>query len=104
MEFIKYFKSLFVISPHKKEERHHKRKAAIFWQRFLRILTMKVLVVLVLILFLTFFGISFAEAPIHALVDQFNKPKPIFQSSTVLSSDVQSAIQDIASNKLKQEQ
>ncbi len=104
MKLKKYFKSLFTKSPSKETERHHKRKVAIFWHRFLRILTIKLVALLVLALFLTFFGVAFAQAPIHALIDQITKPKPLTQSSKVLPSDVQQEIVDQAKQEIKQEQ
>jgi len=104
MKIKKFFNSLFNDSSSKNPEHHHKRKAAVFWGKFIRILTIKLIVLSALVLFLLFVGVSFAQAPVHALVDQLTKPKPIISSSTILSANVQSAIQNLAGQEIKQEQ
>ncbi len=85
-------------------EHSRKRKAAIFWGKFIKILTIKFIVVCTLVLFLLFFTVSFAEAPIHALIAQINKPKPITQSSQTLPADIQKTIENLARQEIKEEQ
>ena len=51
-----------------------------------------------------FFGAAYAQAPIHALIDQVTKPKPISQSSKTLPPDIQQAIEDQAKQDIKQQQ
>src|SRR6266851_8805963 len=104
MKFKKYFKSFFKKSSPEKPKVHHKKKAAIFWNKFIRILTIKFVVLAGLILFLLYFGVANAAAPIHALIDQMTKPKPISQSAQVLPSDIQQAIETQAKQEIKQEE
>src|SRR5260221_3386562 len=92
-----------IVSPQDDRNSNKKRKTAMFWNKFIRILTIKFIAILTLILFLTFFGISFAQAPLHALVDQLTKPKPITQSTKVLPADIQQAIQDKAQQQIDQQ-
>src|SRR5258708_27319970 len=103
MKLKKYFKSLFTKSPSKKTERHHKRKVAIFWHRFFRILTIKFIALSMLALFLLYFGVAYAQAPVHTLIDQLTKPKPITQSDKVLPADIQQAIQSQAEQQITQQ-
>ncbi len=104
MHFKKYF-SVFLPKDKPKEHIvHHKRKIGVFWSRLIRIITIKFVVFLTLILFFLFFGVAYAQAPMKALVAQLTKPKPITQSATILSANVQSAIQNLASQEIKQQQ
>src|SRR5258708_2424377 len=103
MKFKKYFKAFFKKSPSRKPKSHHKKKVAIFWNKFLRILTIKFIALLTIFLFLFFFGVAYAQAPIHELIDQVTKPKPITQSDKVLPADIQQAIQDLAQKKITQQ-
>ncbi|HWY78906.1 MAG TPA: DUF5667 domain-containing protein [Candidatus Sulfotelmatobacter sp.] len=100
MKFKKYFKPFFKKSPSEKPKAHHKKKAVIFWDKFIRILTIKVIAVLTLFLFLFYFGVVYAQAPIHELIDQVTKPKPITQSNKVLPSDIQQAIENQAQQQI----
>ena len=43
-------------------------------------------------------------APIHALIDQMTKPKPISQAAQVLPADMQQAIEAQAQQEIKQEE
>src|SRR5436190_2018407 len=104
MKFKKYFKSLFKKSSPEKSKVHHKRKVAIFWNKFLRILTIKFVALAGIILFLLYFGVANADAPIHALIDQMTKPKPISQAAQVLPADMQQAIEAQAQQEIKQEE
>src|SRR5205814_2536842 len=45
-----------------------------------------------------------AAAPIHALIDQMTKPKPISQAAKVLPPDIQQAIETQAQQAIKQEE
>ena len=103
MEFKKHFKAFFRKFSAKSSDHRHKRKAAIFWQRFIKTLTTKFIVIFFLILFLLYFGVAFAQAPVHELVERFTKPKPITQSSTILSASIQQAIEDEAKNEITEE-
>lgn len=61
--------------------------------------------VLVIFLLLHFVGTSFAEAPIiRDVIARITKPQPIIQSSTVLTPDIQKAIQNLAKDLIQQEQ
>src|SRR5258708_96553 len=104
MKFKRYFKSFFKKSPSEKSKAHHKKKAAIFWNKFIRILTIKFVVLAGLILFLLYFGVANAAAPIHALIDQVTKPKSISQSTQVLPADIQQAIETQAKQEIKQQE
>ena len=104
MKFRKYFKSFFSKPPLEKSEPHHKRKVGVFWGRFIRILSLKLIVFAALIFFLLYFGTAFAQAPIEVLIAQLTKPKPITQSSTALPVNVQSAIENLAGQEIKQAQ
>ena len=121
MRFKTYFKSFFRKPSSEKSEPHHKspddsfhsgfrtneirrKKIGILRNRFIKILTVKAAAILAIILFLMFFGVAYAQAPIKTLVAQLTKPKPITQSSTILSANVQSAIQNLAGQEIKQEQ
>ncbi len=103
MKFRKYFKSLFRKSSLEKSEPHHKRKIGVFWSKFIRILTIKFIALSAIVVFLLYFGTAFAQGPVKALVAQLTKPKPITQSSTILPANVQSAIQNLAGQEIKQE-
>lgn len=103
MKFKKYFKSFFKKSPSEKLRSHHKKKVAIFWSRFIRILTIKFIAFLTIFLFLFFFGVAYAQAPIHELIDQVTKPRPITQSDKVLPADIQQAIQNQAQQQIIQQ-
>jgi len=83
---------------------HHKRKIGIFWGRFIKILTRKLIAILAVGFFLFYFGVAYAQAPVHALINQITKPKPISQSSKNLPPDVQQAFQNQAAQDIKQEQ
>src|SRR5260221_942117 len=103
MKFKKYFK-LFSKRPlSEKQKPHHKRKATIFWDKFIRILTIKFIALLTIFLFLFFFGVAYAQAPIHELIDQVTKPKPITQSDKVLPADIQQAIRNQAQQQITQQ-
>src|SRR6266567_4296146 len=104
MKLKKYFKSLFKKSSPEKSKVHHKKKIGVFWNKFLRILTIKFIALLTLFLFLFFFGVAYAQAPIHELIDQVTKPKPISQSAQVLPVDIQQAIENQAKQEIKQEE
>src|SRR6266404_2929061 len=104
MKLKKYFKSLFKKSSPEKSKVHHKKKIGVFWNKFLRILTIKFIALLTLFLFLFFFGVAYAQAPIHALIDRVTKPKPISQSTKVLPTDIQQAIENQARQEIKQEE
>src|SRR5437660_12729771 len=104
MKFKRYFKSFFKKSSPKKSKVHRKKKVGVFWNKFIRILTIKFVALLTIFLFLFFFGVANAAAPIHALIDQITRPKPISQSSQILPSDVQQAIESQAKQEIKQEQ
>ncbi|MEK7570877.1 MAG: DUF5667 domain-containing protein, partial [Patescibacteria group bacterium] len=103
MKFKKHFKAFFRKSSVKSSNHHHKKRAAVFWQKVVRILTKKLIVIFFLILFLLYFGVAFAQAPVHELVGRFTKPKPITQSSTILSASIQQAIEDEAKNEIIEE-
>lgn len=104
MKIKRYLKSLFTKSPSKKVEHHKKRKVALFWHKFIKILTIKLVVLLVGLLFFFLIGAAFAQAPLHALIDNITKPKPITQSAKVLPSGVQQAIVAQAKQDIKEEQ
>jgi len=106
MKIKKYLSSFFTKSksPQANQEYYHKRKAAIFWHRFMKILTIKLIALLAVIFFFVFFTVSFAQAPIHALIDSITKPKPISQSSIVLPESAEKAIVNLASFQIKQDQ
>src|SRR5258708_7884574 len=92
-----------IISPHDERNINNKRKIGIFWNKIIRIITIKLIAILTLILFLTFFGISFAQAPLHALIDQMTKPRPITQSGKALPADIQEAIKDQAEKQITEQ-
>src|SRR5258708_3688816 len=104
MKLKKYFKSLFKKSSPEKSKVHHKKKIGVFWNKFLRILTIKFIALLTLFLFLFFFGVAYAQAPIRELIDQVTKPKPISQAAKVLSTDIQQAIETQAQQEIKEEE
>src|SRR6266568_1057698 len=105
MKFKRYFKSFFKkSSPEKSKVHHKKKKIGAFWSKLLRILTIKLVACLTLFLFLFFFGVAYAQAPIHALIDRVTKPKPISQSTKVLPTDIQQAIESQARQEIKQEE
>ena len=104
MEFKKYFKPFSKKPPSEKSGHPHKTKSGAFWGKLIRILTIKLVVFLAFILFLTFFGVSFAQAPLQALVAQLTKPNPIVQSKTVLPASVQSSIEDIAKQQIQKQE
>ncbi len=101
----KYLKPFF--SGHTSEENklHHKRKGAFtWWNSIERKFGLPFLVLPILLVFFLFAGAVFAQAPIHALIDQITKPKPISQSSKTLPSSIQQAIENQAKQEIKQGQ
>src|SRR5258708_7972641 len=104
MKSKKHTKSFPKEASHGKSKAHNKKKAAIFWNKFIRILTIKFVALAGLILFLLYFGVANAAAPIHALIDQITKPKSISQSAQVLPADIQQAIETQAQQEVKQEE
>ncbi len=104
MHFKKYFSSFFPKNKPEDHEAHHKRKMGVGWWNHSR-WKFRILYAFIGILFLFFATAAFAQAPtIRLLAESFTKPKPITQSSTVLPVDIQSAIQDLASQEIKQGQ
>src|SRR5437773_2268513 len=105
MKLKKYFKRFWLKHKPDQHEKHHRRKkAAIFWDKFIRILTIKFVALVTIILFFFYFGVAYAQAPIHELINRINKPKPITQSSSILSPSTQKAITDEAKNQINEEQ
>ncbi len=111
MKFKKYFSRFLLKDRPEEEKSHHKRKIGFTWdnttfRRFRFLYSKKSFIYLLIpLLFLLFAGVTFAQAPsIRLLAASFIKPKTITQSSTILSASVQSAIQNLASQEIKQQQ
>lgn len=104
MKIKKYFKIFFPKSKVVKPKHHHKRKISIFWNRVIRILTIKFVAFLACIFFLLYFGVAYAQIPLNKFIAKTIPPKPITSSSTTLPKGVQQAIENLATQEIKQEQ
>jgi len=104
VHFKKYFSSFLPKDKPEEHRPHHKRKAGFTWWHHTH-RKFRILYVFIAIFFLLFATAAFAQAPeIRFLAASFTKPKPITQSATILSANVQSAIQNLAGREIKQEQ